>query len=502
MKKPILLPLGEERLKPFWLNERNEKIAKLQTCHKIPQFVDICVIGTGLSGAMIVHRLTKQMEQLSNTKKKPSILMLDAQNLCEGATARNGGHCKPLNYLGFREDAKRLGAKAVDELYSFESSQIEKYIELVQEEDIDCDFHVTRAIDVYFDPEAAKEAKKDFEERKKLFPESVVKDDVQEIANKDILNTMAGTVNGQWGCHYKAGHLWPYKLATQLTLKSIDRAKGNLNVKTNTPVIKIKQKAKFAHQVYLKEESFHAKILIFCSNAWTSGLLPQFKEKIVPVKGTVAAIHPSKNHQIGTESQGGQGKLQFTYGLRADQMDYMIVRQGRGRIPGVGDQSIILGGGRSAYATDVESWYNNNDDTTLLPNTQRYFSNFMPRFFNNWKIDNDQKDDHSGKLYSVWTGILGYSHDLLPYVGRIDQGLYISAGFTGHGMPRIPACSISIADMALSESLSMYRQPSKETRLAFEKEVPKPYHYSRSRLANPENLIKPFLMPKALKSRL
>jgi gamma-glutamylputrescine oxidase len=32
-----------------------------------------------------------------------------------------------------------------------------------------------------------------------------------------------------------------------------------------------------------------------------------------------------------------------------------------------------------------------------------------------------------------WAGIMGFSHDALPYVGRTAAGPYICAGFTGHG---------------------------------------------------------------------
>ncbi len=32
-----------------------------------------------------------------------------------------------------------------------------------------------------------------------------------------------------------------------------------------------------------------------------------------------------------------------------------------------------------------------------------------------------------------WAGIMGFSHDGLPYVGRRADGIYVSAGFTGHG---------------------------------------------------------------------
>ena len=32
-----------------------------------------------------------------------------------------------------------------------------------------------------------------------------------------------------------------------------------------------------------------------------------------------------------------------------------------------------------------------------------------------------------------WAGIMGFSHDALPYVGKRSDGIYMSAGFTGHG---------------------------------------------------------------------
>src|SRR2546426_6180897 len=33
-----------------------------------------------------------------------------------------------------------------------------------------------------------------------------------------------------------------------------------------------------------------------------------------------------------------------------------------------------------------------------------------------------------------WSGIMGFSHDGLPYVGRRQGGVFLCAGFTGHGM--------------------------------------------------------------------
>jgi gamma-glutamylputrescine oxidase len=38
-----------------------------------------------------------------------------------------------------------------------------------------------------------------------------------------------------------------------------------------------------------------------------------------------------------------------------------------------------------------------------------------------------------------WAGTMGFSHDALPYVGRIAPGAFVCGGFTGHGMSFGPA---------------------------------------------------------------
>lgn len=49
---------------------------------------------------------------------------------------------------------------------------------------------------------------------------------------------------------------------------------------------------------------------------------------------------------------------------------------------------------------------------------------------------------------------MGYSSDRLPRVGAVPnrKGMYIMAGFTGHGMPQVFLCAKGIADMVLDGS--------------------------------------------------
>lgn len=46
-----------------------------------------------------------------------------------------------------------------------------------------------------------------------------------------------------------------------------------------------------------------------------------------------------------------------------------------------------------------------------------------------------------------WAGIMGFSHDALPYVGRMARGPFVNAGFTGHGMAFATATGELIADL-------------------------------------------------------
>ena len=48
-----------------------------------------------------------------------------------------------------------------------------------------------------------------------------------------------------------------------------------------------------------------------------------------------------------------------------------------------------------------------------------------------------------------WTGIMGFSRDEHPWVGPVTDkpGLYIAAGFTGHGMPNTWLCGKAVALM-------------------------------------------------------
>ncbi|KAH7164821.1 ankyrin repeat-containing domain protein [Fusarium sp. MPI-SDFR-AT-0072] len=108
----------------------------------------------------------------------------------------------------------------------------------------------------------------------------------------------------------------------------------------------------------------------------------------------------------------------------------------------------------------------------LIGPAQRYFEDdYMQRTFVGW-------EDSGACVDRVWTGVMGYSTDSLPHVGEVPgrDGVFIIAGFHGHGMPVIFLAAEGIAAMTQG--------------LAYEKTgLPSLFKTSRDRLESERNDI-------------
>ncbi len=51
-----------------------------------------------------------------------------------------------------------------------------------------------------------------------------------------------------------------------------------------------------------------------------------------------------------------------------------------------------------------------------------------------------------------WAGTMGFSHDALPYIGRISPGVFVCGGFSGHGMAFGPAAAELVAALVQGEA--------------------------------------------------
>ncbi|RMJ07913.1 hypothetical protein CDV36_012475 [Fusarium kuroshium] len=373
---------------------------------------DIVIVGAGYSGAALVtHILSKCVDRV------PSILVLEARQLCSGATGRNGGHLKPDSYYSISRLANEYGIEAAAEVANFESANVEAVADFIREEEVDCDFVLTRAVDVQFSTQHQNRVEAGY---KSLLAKGVEATKHTYCAPQEFAERLSG-VKGAKGCFsYTAGHLWPYKLIHHMFRKAI--ANG-VNLQTNTPVrtISLTRDENGFWTITTERGVVKTKKLVMATNAHTAALLPEYEGKIVPYRAICSRI----------TTPGTAPLLTNSYALRFNDwdFDYLIPRP---------DGSIIVGGARQAYIRHLEDWYGNADDSKVIERARHYFDGYMQRHFRGWENSGAQVDD-------VWTG------SELPRVGEIPgrPGMFIMGGFTGHGMPQVFLCARGMADVVL-----------------------------------------------------
>ncbi|KAJ4245538.1 hypothetical protein NW762_014047 [Fusarium torreyae] len=451
-------------MKSFWRTKCGD-LDDARSSPNLPDNVDIVIIGAGYSGAAIVTHILAT----TSPDKRPSILVLEARQLCSGATGRNGmattssrgvlligsrtgGHLKPDSYNAIAGYASEHGIEAAAEVAAFETANVKAVTEYVQRNRIDCDFVLTRAVDVQFSSDHQRRLKNGYD---KLVGAGVeVTKDTFSVPDEGA--EMMSGVKGAKGCFtYTAGHLWPYKLIHHMFSEA---TRQGVNIQTHTPVSSVSEIQDDDGNWVLETSRGKVKTrkVVFATNAYTGSLLPEYKSKIIPYRAVCSRIKTPGKHPL----------LNNTYALRFSDwdFDYLIPRL---------DGSIIVGGAREAYIRSVEDWYGNVDDTQVIEKARSYFDGYMQRHFAGWEDSKAYVDD-------IWTGIIGYSSDRLPRVGPIPgrSGMFIMGGFTGHGMPQIFLCGLAMA------KLVVHSESYKDTGL------PRLFEETQARLDDPRNSIR------------
>ena len=148
------------------------------------------------------------------------------------------------------------------------------------------------------------------------------------------------------------------------------------------------------------------------------------RTKLVPVRGMMSAQRPGRALHPSTLS--GQRSFVFYRGARG--YDYLT------QLP-TGEHELMFGGGwASAITCDGSSALPDigTDDARLNPAVQSYLAGALPQHFGlrNWGADavpaaeNDVEAPagwHPGRTKAQWSGVLGISADMFPWVGRLPE---------------------------------------------------------------------------------
>jgi glycine/D-amino acid oxidase-like deaminating enzyme len=399
-------------IESYWLSEPH-KLRDVRSTPNLPSHCTIAIIGSGMAGITTAYHILSQDPSLE-------VVVLEARELCSGATARNGGHSK-VKTATLASLALAEGPEAADEMQTYVEGVIQGLKRIVEDEDLDCEFELRRSFDVFTDEAESVRLKKIYDESRaagRSWTKNTHFIDGQYVEQVTSVKGATSAVSVPC-CSF-----WPYKFVTQLAARLLERHAG-FNIQTNTPVIAVTEKDE-VNTIRTARGDMKADTVIFATNAYTSGLLPSFKDVIVPVRGMAThlvpakPIHPHLTNTYNLDFGPGKG------------VDYLNPRP---------DGGIVVGGAKWTFDSDRDSWFNNYDDSVPFPQeAEAYWEGYMQRTFHGW-------EDSQSKVDKTWVGIMGSTPDGWPHVGRVlgAENQWVLAGFNGGGMALIPTASEAVA---------------------------------------------------------
>ncbi|KAL8672910.1 MAG: hypothetical protein Q9168_002664 [Polycauliona sp. 1 TL-2023] len=383
-----------------------------RTTGELPKSVSTIIIGSGITGASIAYHVLDKSES-------SSVLMLEARTTCSGATGRNGGHTKPASHRAFLDNVRDQGEDEAARIARFEFQNVKAVHAFAKKHNIDCDSWQGDTVDIMYDLNHWNRAQKAVSEMRRILgkEDAAVQHkfyDASETAENFLTEGALGSVS------YEAGSINPYKFV--IGVLELALGKG-LNLQTQTPALNITRSSggQSRWTVETPRGTIEAQRVIMATNGYTAYLYPPVKGIIVPLRGTVAAQRPGRR----MPKEGLRTTYSFVY---AKGYEYMIFRP-----PGSTFAGDLIIGGCATKAPDEGLYeWGTTDDTAMDPDISQWVRDSASGYFGtHWGVD-----DPDGRIREQWTGIMGYSSQGFPLVGKApgEDDLWIAASFQGSGM--------------------------------------------------------------------
>ncbi|TFA97548.1 hypothetical protein CCMA1212_010728 [Trichoderma ghanense] len=407
--------------------------------------VDVVVVGSGITGVSAVKTILELSCSSAASaegdgdhddgdkggKTVPRIMVLEARQLCSGATARNGGHIKCAPHTEFARLRKTLGEEKARKVVRFQMRHLPALKEVGERMPLG-EVREVETVDLFLDGVDFERARGDVDGLKAWLPEIEVGVwGAEEAREKFGVNRhVVGAIS------YQAGALWPYRLVTSLW-NDLKTKHPSLTISTHTPVSSIAPNASSTHPytVHTPHGKIHTRHVLHATNAYTGHLVPALRGCLTGVIGHMTAQKPGRD--FSPVCHGGRS-WSVMYGLG---FDYVTQRpDGEDGQPG----ELMLGGGlfrsKEEGLDQIGVWDDGRLDAFPLMHLRGSMATvFEPR----WGVE--------GKLEGAWSGIMGFTGDILPFVGGLKPGVgngvrenvggvgdgfgeWIAAGFNGEGM--------------------------------------------------------------------
>ena len=136
---------------------------------ELPNKADVVIIGSGITGAAIARTILQEWERKGEVKE---LIVLEARELCSGATGRNGGHIKVAPYEAFNSLKGKYGAERAVDIVRFQLRHLDVLVDLCEKQRFDvAECRRVETVDVFLDADAFESKKKKVQELKEFMPD-------------------------------------------------------------------------------------------------------------------------------------------------------------------------------------------------------------------------------------------------------------------------------------------------------------------------------------------
>lgn len=241
-----------------------------------------------------------------------------------------------------------------------------------------------------------------------------------------------------------AGAMWPYRFVTNIFDRLLTQHSHRISIETYTPVLDIETSRtpnNFPYRVITPRGTIEARHIVHATNGHVAHLLPRMRGKIFPLRGqmTVQRMPDATVPALGNERS-------------------WIVRHGKGfdymTQNGVSGEYFLGGGtfqGGNAGLDDIGNPSDAEENFLSRCHLRGVLASlFEPGVGNGSHSPNEEDGPGGPKLQHSWSGIMGFSSDGLPWIGKLPAsisgrqpidgkqartyGEWIAAGFCGSGM--------------------------------------------------------------------
>ncbi|KAL4892738.1 FAD dependent oxidoreductase-domain-containing protein [Aspergillus ambiguus] len=434
----------------FWLRTPHPTLSKIQS-PQLPSEADVVIIGSGITAASIARSLLKDATSPTTKSLRPSIVILEARDVCSGATGRNGGHILETaeEFLGFESV---FGLDAAKQIMKFRLSHRAEMLKVAEEYGLTeyAQARNVQFLSVHFDEDKWQESAHCINRFKECMPDEAAEwrlIEKDEIPKEFSLPRARGIVSGP------AGAMWPYRFVTGVLDKLRQEFPEELLIETNTPVTEIhsdsQETTALPYTIVTSRGTIKARHVIHCTNAHVGHLVPGLRGRLAPLRGQMSAQNPGSKFV----SQGETRSWLINYNRG---FDYLTQLPQDGQ-PETAEKMMFGGGFAQSEAGGVGD-LGISTDSELSFYAEIHLSGALSAVFGreNW-------GSVSGpSVEQMWTGNMSYSADGLPWVGKLPPsatlrdaavegkgGEWISTACCGEGMVQAWLSGKALATMLL-----------------------------------------------------